>query len=102
MLCAEAVKEQLHEHEAYIVSVFIQLSRPNHSFAASWRLRIRASLKCKVRTDALLPPSVHNTFQACECMSTRSTHCTLACMSFAHAQSTVSPFDVDLWAEISG
>ncbi|CAE7337472.1 unnamed protein product [Symbiodinium pilosum] len=49
----QAVKEQLHE--------------------------IRGSLQCKVRTDALLPPSIHNTFQ-----------------------STVSPFNVDLWAEILG
>mmetsp|Transcript_70062 Transcript_70062/g.97403 ORF Transcript_70062/g.97403 Transcript_70062/m.97403 type:complete len:94 (+) Transcript_70062:3-284(+) len=49
----QAVKEQLHQ--------------------------IRTSLQCKIRTDALLPPSIHNTFQ-----------------------STVSPFNMDLWAEISG
>eukprot|EP00439_Symbiodinium_sp_Y106_P048760 s3346_g6.t1 len=49
----QAVKEQLHQ--------------------------IRTSLQCKIRTDGLLPPSIHNTFQ-----------------------STVSPFNMDLWAEISG
>jgi len=48
----QAVKEQLHE--------------------------IRASLQCKVRTDALLPASAHNTFQ-----------------------SSLSPFAIELWDEMT-